>query len=382
LKDLLQNFIYGIINLLSGEEKMAKYELLKEIIKICSPGTQLRLGLENIIKSNSGGLILLMNEEDIERHKSIIQLGFNVNCDYTAQKIYELTKMDGAVILNEDVTKILYANVQLTPDPTIPTKETGMRHRNAERIAKQTGKVAIAVSRRRGVVSIYWGAFTYVLKDLNFLITMVDQGLKAIEKYSASYNREIENLNTLEIENKVTVFDLCRTLEKAIAALRTSEEIEPYIWELGINGRLANLQLEEMIGDLDENLRLICSDYLVAEGIPEDDQVDLCVQHLTALKDKELLDYSKMANYLGIEPQSLLTEEMIAPRGIRMIRTVTKIPNNIIYNLVEKMTSLNAIKNANPDSLKAVAGIGEKRSVSIIEGLKKLGDNKKNCFRV
>ncbi|HPF16160.1 MAG TPA: DNA integrity scanning diadenylate cyclase DisA [Thermotogota bacterium] len=361
---------------------MAKYELLKEIIKICSPGTQLRLGLENIIKSNSGGLILLMNEEDIERHKSIIQLGFNVNCEYTAQKIYELTKMDGAVILNEDVTKILYANVQLTPDPSIPTKETGMRHRNAERIAKQTGKVAIAVSRRRGVVSIYWGAFTYVLKDLNFLITMVDQGLKAIEKYSASYNREIENLNTLEIENKVTVFDLCRTLEKAIAALRTSEEIEPYIWEMGINGRLANLQLDEMIGDLDENLHLIVSDYLVAEGIPQDDEVDLCVHHLTTLKDKELLDYSKMANFLGIESQSLLTEEMISPRGIRMIRTVTKIPNNIIYNLVEKMNSLNAIKNANPDSLKEVAGIGEKRSVSIIEGLKKLGDNKKNYFRV
>jgi len=365
-----------------GEEKMAKYELLKEIIKICSPGTQLRLGLENIIKSNSGGLILLMNEEDIERHKNIIQLGFHVDCEYTPQKIYELTKMDGAVILNEDVTKILYANVQLTPDSSIPTKETGMRHRNAERIAKQTGKVSIAVSRRRGVVSIYWGAFAYILKDLSFLITMVDQGLKAIEKYSASYSREIENLNTLEIENKVTVFDLCRTLEKAIAALRTSEEIEPYIWELGINGRLANLQLQEMIGDLEENLHLIVFDYLNAEGIPDDEQVDICVQRLKSLKDKELLDYSKMANYLSIEVQSLLTEEMINPRGIRMIRTVTKIPINIIYNLVEQLDSLNAIRNADPETLKAVTGIGEKRSTSIIEGLKKLGDNRKNYFRV
>ncbi len=361
---------------------MAKYELLKEIIKICSPGTQLRLGLENIIKSNSGGLILLMNEEDIERHQNLIQLGFYVNCDYTPQKIYELTKMDGAVILNEEVTKILYANVQLTPDSSIPTKETGMRHRNAERIAKQTGKVAIAVSRRRGVVSIYWGAFSYILKDLNFLITMVDQGLKAIEKYSASYSREIENLNTLEIENKVTVFDLCRTLEKAIAALRTSEEIEPYIWELGVNGRLANMQLQEMIGDLEENLNLIVYDYFLAQGIPDEEQVDACVERLKSLKDKELLDYSKMATFLGIEVQSLLTEEMISPRGIRMLRTVTKIPINIIYNLVEQLNSLSAIRNADPEMLKAVAGIGEKRSTSIIEGLKKLGDNRKNYFRV
>jgi diadenylate cyclase len=361
---------------------MAKFELLKEIIKTCSPGTQLRLGLENIIKANSGGLILLMNEEDIERHDEIIQPGFYVNCDYTPQKIYELAKMDGAVILNEDVTKILYANVQLAPDPTIPTNETGTRHRNAERTAKQTGKITIAVSKRRGVMSIYWGAFTYVLRDLNFLITMVNQGLKAIEKYRLSYNREIENLNILEIEDNVTLFDVCRTVEKAIAALRTSDEMEKYIWEMGVNGRLARMQLDEMIGDLDENLHLLIYDYLNSEGIPEEEHVNEICKKLKSAKDKEIGDYSRILAHLEIKTNSILTEENRSSRGIRLLRAVTKIPNNTIYNLVETFGTLRNIKDANPEDLKEVVGIGEKRSTSIVEGLYKISLNRQNYFRI
>jgi diadenylate cyclase len=361
---------------------MAKFELLKEIIKICSPGTQLRLGLENIIKANSGGLILLMNKEDIERHSEIIQPGFYVNCDYTPQKIYELAKMDGAVILNEDVTKILYANVQLAPDPTIPTSETGMRHRNAERTAKQTGKISIAVSRRRGVVSIYWGAFTYVLRDLNFLLTMVNQGLKVIEKYRLSYNREIENLNILEIEDNVTLLDVSRTIEKAVVALKTADEIEKYIWEMGVNGRLARMQLDEMIGDLDENLRLIVSDYLNVEGIPDAEKVREVCEKMKMARDKDMGDYSRIISQLELRSNSILTEENVGSRGIRLLNAITKIPDNIIYNLVEAFGTLRNIKDANPEDLKEVVGIGEKRSTAIIEGLYKISQNRQNYFRL
>jgi len=361
---------------------MTKNELLREIIKICSPGTPLRLGLENIINANSGGLILLMNEEDIERHSEIIQPGFYVNCEYTPQKIYELAKMDGAVILNEDVTKILYANVQLAPDPSIPTSETGMRHRNAERTAKQTGKISIAVSRRRGVVSIYWGAFTYMLRDLSFLITMVNQGLKVIEKYRSSYNREIENLNVLEIEDNVTLSDVCRTIEKAVVPLKTADEIEKYIWEMGVNGRLARMQLDEMIDGLDESLHLIVSDYLRYDGIPEVELVNEVCEKIKSARDKDMGDYSRILSHLDIKTNSLLTEENVGSRGIRLLNTVTKIPDNIIYNLIETFGTLRNIRDANPEDLKEVVGIGEKRSTAIIEGLYKISQNRQNYFRL
>jgi len=361
------------------EEEMGKYDLLKEIIKLCSPGTQLRMGLENILNANSGGLLLLMNEDDIKRYDDLIQPGFYVNTDYSPKKVYELAKMDGAVILNENVTKILYANVQLTPDPSLPSKETGMRHRNAERIAKQTGKISLAVSRRRGVVSIYWGAYTYVLKDLNFLITMVDQGLKAIEKYRYSYNKAVEILDNLEIEDRVTVFDVCKTLEKATAAIRIGIEIEPYIWEMGVNGRLAKMQLEEMLSDLNEHLELIVADYMVSKSIPEHENVrDIC-DKLQNLGEKDLIEYSKIANILGYKATKLIMEEPVTSRGIRLLRTMTKIPTNIVNKLVDQFSDLRAIKDADPESLKEVDGIGEKRSKTIIESLYRLRIRKRGA---
>jgi len=252
---------------------MAKFEFMKEILNLVAPGTNLRAGLENILEAECGALIMLMNEEDISRCKELIQPGFFVNSEYTPQKVYELSKMDGAVIINENATRILYANVQFTPDPTIPTNETGMRHRNAERMAKQTGKPTIAISRRRAIVSIYWGAFSYVLKDINFLTTRVDQGLKAIEKYKDSYNKSIDHLEVLEMENRVTLFEVCKVLEKAVKAQTIGDEIEPYLWEMGSDGRLARIQMDEMLSGIKENIELLILDYYNTDISLDEDKV-------------------------------------------------------------------------------------------------------------
>jgi len=352
--------------------KMAKYDFLKDIIKIIAPGTPLRMGIDNILNAKSGALIVLMNEEDISRSKDLIQPGFYVNCEYTPQKVYELAKMDGAVIMDEDATRILYANVQLTPDPSLPTKETGMRHRNAERTAKQTGKASIAISRRRSIVSIYWGAYSYVLNDLNFLITKVDQGLKTIEKYSDSYGKALDSLDILEMENRVTLFDICKTLEKGFKAKKIGVEIEPYIWEMGLDGRMAKIQMDEMLSEVEENLKMIITDYYNLEDPIDSERAKDIYDKIFSFSEKDLLDYSKMIHFLGYNSDNLVTEINVIPRGFRLMDNIPKIPLSVSYNLVREFGNLKGISNASAEKLMGVEGIGEKRSQAIIEGLESL----------
>ncbi len=360
---------------------MAKYDFLKDIIKIIAPGTPLRMGIDNILNAKSGALVLLMNEEDIIRSKNLIQPGFYVNCEYTAQRIYELAKMDGAVIMDEDATRILYANVQLTPDPSIPTKETGMRHRNAERMAKQTGKAAIAISRRRSIVSIYWGAYSYVLNDLNFLITKVNQGLKTIEKYSDSYGKALDLLDTLETENRVTLFDVCKTLEKGVKAKKIEIEIEPYIWEMGLDGRMAKIQMDEMLSELEDNLIMIITDYYNQENSIDMEKAKEIYDKIFNFSEKDLMDYVKISHFLGYGNDNLVTEINIVPKGFRLMGNIPKIPLSVSYNLVKVFGNLKGISEASSEELMNVEGIGEKRSQAIIDGLESLKKNKSSHMR-
>ncbi|HPE68478.1 MAG TPA: DNA integrity scanning diadenylate cyclase DisA [Thermotogota bacterium] len=351
---------------------MAKGDFFREIIQLIAPGTSLRAGIDNILSANSGALILLMNEDDIKRWGSILQPGFFVNCAYTPQRLYELAKMDGAVILDEQVERIFYANVQFTPDASIPTSETGMRHRTAERMAKQTGKPTLAISRRRAVVSIFWGAFRYTLNDLNFLFTKVNQALKALEKYSDSYHKAVNILDILEIQNRVTLFDVCKCLEKGIKSLMIGKVVDPSIMEAGENGYLAKMQQEEMLSDIPEELELLVLDYLnVSERLSGEDTDDILTR-LSQIGERELRDYNRIAQTLGYNVDGPITELMVVPKGFRLMKSIPKIPRSIIFNLVRTFRDLNGIDQASPEQLRAVEGIGEKRSKAIIEGLTSL----------
>lgn len=217
---------------------------IKEILKIMCPGTALREGLENILKAKTGGLILLGDSEDVMK---IVDGGFSINADYNPSYVYELAKMDGAIVISSDLKKIISANTQFVPDCSITTFETGTRHRTAHRAAKQTGNILIAISQRRNMITVYKGDIKYVLRESSIILARANQAVQTLEKYVAVLERVINNLNILEFQDLATLFDVVTSIQRTEMVMRIVEEINIYILELGNEGRLISMQLNELV---------------------------------------------------------------------------------------------------------------------------------------
>ena len=247
-------------NLIKRKDK--DYEILKDILKKLSPGTALRDGLENVLASKTGALIVFGNNEDV---KTMSDGGFFINEDFLPAKLYELAKMDGAIILSEDAKKILYANIHLNPDFSIETSETGIRHRTAERVAKQTDLLVISISQRRDLITLYKNSIKYVLPDTSQLVNKANQAIQTIEKYRKAFESSVELLNTLELEDLVSLNDVCLAIQHGELVAEMGREIDRYISELGDEGYIIYSHLEQLIGDLDEELKNIVRDYSFSE---------------------------------------------------------------------------------------------------------------------
>lgn len=200
------------------------------------------------------------NEKDI---LDITDGGFNIDTDFSPTHLYELAKMDGAVLLSSDGRKILKANTQLNPNPKIETLETGTRHRTAERVARQTGHLVVSISQRRNIITIYKADMKYVFfREINVLLTKANQAIQTLEKYRKSFDEAVKVLTTLEIDDLVTLNDVCVCMMRAEILLRVTAEIERYITELGREGRLVAMQMEELSGPVDGELKKnIIEDY-------------------------------------------------------------------------------------------------------------------------
>ena len=211
------------------------------ILKLIAPGTPIREGLENILKAKTGALIVIGENKEV---MDLVDGGFNINVDYTSARLYELAKMDGAIILSSDLKKILFANTQLVPSQSIPTQETGTRHRTAERVAKQTGNIVISISQRRGIITIYQGNNRYVLEDTSRVASEANQALQTVEKYKKVLDNRLNLLNEYEFNDIVTLQIVIETLQRAGMLMQVVDEVERAIYELGTDGRLLEMQLE------------------------------------------------------------------------------------------------------------------------------------------
>nr|3C1Y_A Chain A, DNA integrity scanning protein disA [Thermotoga maritima]3C1Y_B Chain B, DNA integrity scanning protein disA [Thermotoga maritima]3C1Z_A Chain A, DNA integrity scanning protein disA [Thermotoga maritima]3C1Z_B Chain B, DNA integrity scanning protein disA [Thermotoga maritima]3C21_A Chain A, DNA integrity scanning protein disA [Thermotoga maritima]3C21_B Chain B, DNA integrity scanning protein disA [Thermotoga maritima]3C23_A Chain A, DNA integrity scanning protein disA [Thermotoga len=353
-----------------GVKSLVPQELIEKI-KLISPGTELRKALDDIINANFGALIFLV--DDPKKYEDVIQGGFWLDTDFSAEKLYELSKMDGAIVLSEDITKIYYANVHLVPDPTIPTGETGTRHRTAERLAKQTGKVVIAVSRRRNIISLYYKNYKYVVNQVDFLISKVTQAISTLEKYKDNFNKLLSELEVLELENRVTLADVVRTLAKGFELLRIVEEIRPYIVELGEEGRLARMQLRELTEDVDDLLVLLIMDYSSEEV--EEETAQNILQDFITRREPSPISISRVLGY-DVQQAAQLDDVLVSARGYRLLKTVARIPLSIGYNVVRMFKTLDQISKASVEDLKKVEGIGEKRARAISESISSLKHRK------
>jgi diadenylate cyclase len=348
---------------------MAKEEEIKSrIIKLVAPGTLFREGLENVLRAKTGALIVVGYSPEV---MELADGGFSINCEFTPNFLYELAKMDGAIILSEDVKKIHYANTQLNPDPTLPSNETGIRHRTAERVAKQTGKLVVSISQRRNIITLYQGNLRYSLKDIGVILTKANQAMQTLEKYKSVLDQNLINLGATEFEDAVTYEDAVHALQRAEMVLRVKAEIRRYIDELGVEGRLISMQLEELVAHIEHEFVLLIRDYCRENT---EDKVKEVRAGMSRLSSEELLDLHAIVRLLGYTVTNNLLDEEISPRGFRVLNKIPRLPSIIISNLVDKFQVLPRIISASIEQLDEVDGIGEVRARAIKEGLRRFQD--------
>lgn len=341
---------------------------LAEKIKLLSPGTKLRKALDDIIHAQLGALIVFIDEEEFPKYSSILQSGFKLDCPFSPERLYELSKMDGAIVMDKNASKILAANVHIVPDPSIPTTETGTRHRTAERLAKQLGVMVVAISKRRNVVTLYYKDKKYVFGDINLVLTKVGQTINALERFRESFNKSLELLDKLEIEGNVSLGSVCEILIRGIEIKSISSSIEISIVELGVEGRLSQLRLREVLKDLDEILTLIIMDYS-KKDITEDEAKQILE---TMLKiDHRLVPFAKALGYDVVNSQQV-SDTIVRPRGYRILRNEVHIPMNISQNVIKSFRSIDQLVKTNPSVLQKVEGIGDKRAKAILRRLREI----------
>lgn len=337
----------------------------RKYLELLSPGSIFRVGVENVLQANTGGLIVVGDSPEL---MEIVSGGFQIDCEFSPARLYELAKMDGAIITNSDASRILIANAQLDPDPHLPSNETGIRHRTAQRVARQTGELVVAVSQRRKVVTLYQGNITFRLRDLASILVKANQALQTLEKYRNVMVRELQRLGGLEFEDMVTVSEVCEVLRRSIKVLNIAREIENYIVELGTEGRLVKMQLDEMIANVEEEALFIVQDYSNTKDKTPQELLD----NMLRAFEEDISDSVFIARILMLGTASSHLDQQVSPRGYRMLHKLPRIPLSIIENLVERFGLLTHVLRASIEELDEVEGIGEVRAHSIKNGLKRM----------
>lgn len=341
---------------------------LMEKIKMLSPGTRLRKALDDIIHAQIGALIVFINEDEMKSKPGVFQSGFKIDCPFTPEKLYELSKMDGAIIIDESVSRIIAANVHLVPDSSIQTNETGTRHRTAERVAKQLGKMVIAVSKRRNVVTLYYKDKKYIFEDINFVLTKVGQTINALERFREAFDKSLDVLDKMELEGNVPLDFVCEILIRGIEIKVISNNILVHIVELGNEGRLSSLRLREVLKDLNDLITLIIMDYS-KNDISEDNAKNLI--DILSKADHRILTFAKILGY-DLNNQQQVSETIVNPRGYRILKREVHIPMNISQNLVKSFRSISNLMKMDANNLQKVEGIGRKRAKAIVKTLKQM----------
>lgn len=336
-----------------------------DILKLISPGTPIREGLDNILKAKTGALIVMDDTKDV---LDLVDGGFYINEDYTSSKLYELAKMDGAIVLSSDLKKILYANAQLIPSPDILTKETGTRHRTAERMAKQTGALVVSISQRRNIITVFKGNMRYTIQDTVAVLNRANQAIQTLEKYKKVFDTKLSILNEYEFNDIVTLDNVITAIQRAEMVMKIVEEVQKGIYELGQEGRLLTMQLEELVGGLEKEELLIVKDYLTSKKkTPEK-----VLQEIIDLDYEDLLKPQVIAKILGYELFDNYDEVGVYTKGYRLLNKIPRMPSNIVDNIVKKFKTFQHVLVADIPKLDEVDGIGEVRAKTIKQSLKRM----------
>jgi len=351
----------------SQDDPRLDSKLLSAVGRI-APGTELRQGIDDIIRSREGALIVIGEPSELS---FLFSGGIRLDHPFTPQLLYELAKMDGAIIVNSPASKLVHANVQLMPDPTIPSAETGTRHRTAERVAKQTDALVISISQQRETVTVFLGQSRYQLEPIADVLAKTNQALATLETYRARLEQVVTRLTALEFQNAVMLDDVLVTLQRAELTTRMAEEIERACVELGEEGRLIRMQLEELVADVPDSKAALVYDYH-ADGGPERTREGL--EALAALPYNQLLEFELLA-VLGFPASVNPLDHGVSPRGYRVLSHIPRLPDTVIKRVVASLEGLEGIVRASQRELEAVEGVGTVRAREIREGLRRLQEH-------
>src|SRR5919199_1119412 len=330
----------------SGEE-LSELEARQEprlvkALEMVAPGTAVREGLDNIVHARTGGLIVIGDPDELAFLNSG---GIKLDIDYSPALLYQLAKMDGGIVLNANATKIAWCNVQLMPDPTILSSETGTRHRTAERVSKQTDALVIAISQRRDVVSLYVDGAKYILEEIPAVLAKANQALATLDKYRSRLDQVSTRLTALEFEGGVTLHDVLTVLQRAEMVTRMAVEIERYIVELGNEGRLIEMQLEEtMVCEAGDKAALL-HDYLAE---PVEDAFAIALDGVARLPHQDLLDFGRLAELLGYDRKVNTLDFPVSPRGYRILGRIPRLPKLVVQQIVHEFGGVDEVLAA-PD---------------------------------
>jgi diadenylate cyclase len=343
-------------------------QLLEALARI-APGTELRQAIDDIIRSREGALIVVGDPDALS---FLYSGGIRLDQPFTPQLLYELAKMDGAIVVDHRITKLAYANVQLMPDPTIASNETGTRHRTAERVAKQTGALVISISQQRSTISVYTGPARYQLDPVADVLAKTNQALATLETYRQRLEQVLTRLTALEFQNAVVLDDVLVVLQRAEMTTRMAAEIERDCVELGAEGRLIRMQLQELIGDVPAERIAIVYDYHVDGTGP---RAALALEALHALPYRQLLEFERLGELLGHPRDVNPLDYSVSARGYRVLSHIPRIPEGVIRKVVADLGDLESIVRASQRDLEAVAGVGSVRAREIREGLRRLQEH-------
>jgi diadenylate cyclase len=315
-------------------------DALHAALAAVAPGRPLRDGLDRVVRAKMGALVVVGDGPEV---LAICSGGFLLDSPYSPQRLSELAKMDGAIILSSDCTRIARANVHLVPDPTITTSETGTRHRTAERVARSLHVPVVSVSEEMGVISVYAGAAKHQVQDISRLLDRANQALQTLERYKARLDDALSALTANELEDVATVRDVAAVVQRGDMVHRIATELETMIIELGVDARLLRLQLDEVYGEIDEEIELVAADYPTITG-----------------------------SYAG---SGLDGDASASPRGLRMLARVPRVTPAVARAVVDRFGELSKLQRATVDEIAEVPGIDLEQADEIKATLDRLTES-------
>jgi diadenylate cyclase len=348
---------------------LRKDRRLMSALGAVAPGTALRAGIDDIIRAELGALVVIGEPSDLA---FLFSGGMRLDLPFTSQLLYELAKMDGAIIVNADFSKLVYANVQLMPDPTIASNETGTRHRTAERVAKQTDGLVVSISQQRETVTLFCGELRYQLGEISDTLARTNQALATLETYRTRLEQGLTRLTALEFQSAVMLDDILVVLQRAEMTTRMADEIERNCVELGEEGRLIRMQLDELMEEVPREKAAVVFDYELSGDAASAAAI---LDKLAELPYQKLLEVEELIELLGYPRNANPLDQTVAPRGYRVLSHIPRLPDGVIRHVVRDFETLDAVIRASHRELEAVDGVGSVRAREIREGLRRLQEH-------